>query len=84
MIERWKRGQCGLSPTKGRKIKSQPKAAEKAAVKTAEKPASELISEKIHELEDWRGDTLARMRDLITIICFRFLLFAVGIVLNSG
>jgi len=27
--------------------------------------ASELISERIAELEDWRGDTLARMRKLI-------------------
>jgi hypothetical protein len=39
-------------------MKSQPKAAGKAA--------SELISEKIAELGDWRGDTLARMRALIT------------------
>ncbi len=52
-----KRGQCGLSPTKGRKMKSQPKAAGKAA--------SKLISERIAELGDWRGDTLARMRALI-------------------
>ncbi len=47
----------GLSPTKGVKMKSQPKAAGKAA--------SKLISEKIEELGDWRGDTLARMRALI-------------------
>jgi hypothetical protein len=46
-----------LSPTKGRKMKSQPKAAGKAA--------SKLISERIAELGDWRGDTLARMRALI-------------------
>ena len=39
-------------------MKSQPKAAGQAA--------SELISEKIAELGDWRGDTLARMRALIT------------------
>ena len=57
IIGRWKRGQCGLSPTKGRKMKSQPKAAGKAA--------SKLISERIAELGDWRGDTLARMRALI-------------------
>ena len=38
-------------------MKSQPKAAGKAA--------SKLISEKIAELNDWRGDTLARMRGLI-------------------
>jgi hypothetical protein len=43
--------------TKGRKMKSQPKAAGKAA--------SRLISERIAELGDWRGDTLARMRALI-------------------
>ncbi len=28
-------------------------------------PASELISKRIAELEDWRGDTLGRMRKLI-------------------
>ena len=28
-------------------------------------PASELISRRIAELDDWRGDTLARMRKLI-------------------
>ena len=27
--------------------------------------ASELISKRIAELEDWRGDTLSRMRTLI-------------------
>src|ERR1700691_5901941 len=42
---------------KGRKMKSQPKAAGKSA--------SKLISERIAELGDWRGDTLARMRALI-------------------
>src|SRR5882762_9369468 len=50
-------GQCGLSPTKGRKMKSQPKPAGEAA--------SKLISERIADLGDWRGDTLARMRRLI-------------------
>jgi len=45
------------TPTKGRKMKSQPKVAGKAA--------SKLISERIAELGDWRGDTLARMRALI-------------------
>jgi hypothetical protein len=29
------------------------------------KPASELISDRIAELGDWRGETLARMRQLI-------------------
>jgi hypothetical protein len=29
-------------------------------------PASELISERIAELGDWRGETLSRMRKLIT------------------
>ena len=28
-------------------------------------PASELITQRIAELGDWRGDTLARMRELI-------------------
>src|SRR6187399_1504186 len=28
-------------------------------------PASELIDQRIAELDDWRGDTLARMRELI-------------------
>jgi hypothetical protein len=45
-------------PTKGRKMKSQPKAASETAAK--------LISERIAELGDWRGDTLARMRALIS------------------
>ena len=39
-------------------MKSQPKA--------AGQEASELVSEKIAELGDWRGETLARMRALIT------------------
>jgi hypothetical protein len=38
-------------------VKTHPKAAGKAA--------SKLISEKIAELDDWRGDTLAKMRALI-------------------
>src|SRR5438552_3883501 len=38
-------------------MKSQPKAAGKAA--------SKLISERIAELDDWRGDALARMRALV-------------------
>jgi hypothetical protein len=46
-----------FTATKGRKMKSQPKAAGKAA--------SKLISERIAELGDWRGATLARMRALI-------------------
>src|SRR6266699_3188432 len=54
VIGRWKRGQCGLSPTKGRKMRSQPKA--------PGKEASKLISERIAELGDWRGETLATMR----------------------
>ena len=43
-------------------MKSQTKAAVK---KEPVKPASKLIDERIAELGDWRGDTLARMRDLI-------------------
>jgi hypothetical protein len=30
-----------------------------------DKPASELIDERIAALDDWRGDTLSRMRELI-------------------
>jgi hypothetical protein len=30
-----------------------------------DKPASELIDERIAALDDWRGDTLSRVRDLI-------------------
>jgi hypothetical protein len=46
-----------LPSTKGRKMKSQPRAEGKAA--------SKLISGRIAELGDWRGETLARMRALI-------------------
>jgi hypothetical protein len=35
-------------------------------VKTAGKAASKLISARIAGLDDWRGDTLARVRALIT------------------
>ncbi len=37
----------------------------KSQKKEPVKPASKLIDERIAELGDWRGDTLARMRDLI-------------------
>ena len=47
----------GSAEGQGRKMKSQSKAAGNAA--------SQLISEKIAELDDWRGETLARMRALI-------------------
>jgi hypothetical protein len=53
--------QCGLSPTKGRQMKTQAKPARKAAGK----PASKLIDDRIAELGDWRGETLAKMRALI-------------------
>ena len=44
--------------------------AKKAAAKTAStretgKPASQLIDARIRELNGWRGETLARMRELI-------------------
>jgi len=52
-----KRGQCIPIPTKGKTMKGQPKEAGKAADK--------LISQRIAELDDWRGETLARMRALI-------------------
>jgi hypothetical protein len=32
----------------------------------AETPASQLIDARIEELDDWRGETLARVRSLIT------------------
>ncbi|MDB6061756.1 MAG: hypothetical protein JWM78_1859 [Verrucomicrobiaceae bacterium] len=32
---------------------------------TEDRPASELISKRIAELADWRGETLAKMRQLI-------------------
>ena len=37
----------------------------KKADATQDQPASELISNKITELDDWRGQTLSRMRKLI-------------------
>ena len=37
----------------------------KNADTTESRPASELISERIAELDDWRGETLSRMRELI-------------------
>jgi hypothetical protein len=53
----WRRLQMPPIPTRGRRMKSQPKATGKSA--------STLISERIAELGDWRGDTLAKMRALI-------------------
>jgi len=32
---------------------------------SADQAASELISKRIAELDDWRGETLSRMRKLI-------------------
>lgn len=52
------KAQVGNAQLKGRKMKIQPKAAGKAA--------SKLISERIAELGDWRGDTLAKIRALIS------------------
>lgn len=37
----------------------------KSPAKAADKDASTLISERIAELDDWRGETLSRMRALI-------------------
>lgn len=37
----------------------------KKSVSTDGRPPSELIDERIRELDDWRGDTLGRMRKLI-------------------
>lgn len=51
------------------KAKSTPKkkSAPKAAGSTSDtgQPASKLIDARIRELGDWRGETLARMRELI-------------------
>lgn len=43
----------------GTKAKSPPKAG------ATGKPASRLIDQRVHGLEDWRAETLARMRTLI-------------------
>jgi hypothetical protein len=52
-----------------RMLSLRPKSNERSMMKTqpkaAGKTASTLISERIAELDDWRGDTLARMRALI-------------------
>jgi hypothetical protein len=47
--------------------KPRPKAKTKTAkvASAGESSASHLIDERIHELGDWRGETLARMRKLI-------------------
>lgn len=54
--------------------KAKPKAKSKTPAKPAakaksssgtEKSASQLIDQRIRELGDWRGETLARMRELI-------------------
>lgn len=37
----------------------------KESVASESQPASELITKRIAELRDWRGETLARMRQLI-------------------
>lgn len=54
------------------KAKTKTKTAAKPAAKAkssgagaADQSASQLIDERIHELGDWRGETLARMRKLI-------------------
>nr|WP_298724117.1 DUF1801 domain-containing protein [uncultured Steroidobacter sp.] len=49
---------------------TKPKASKKTAPKKAsagetEQSASQLIDQRIRELDDWRGKTLARMRELI-------------------
>lgn len=51
-----------------RKASTRSKTPAKAGVKTVlpgGNPASRLIDQRISELEDWRGETLARMRTLI-------------------
>jgi hypothetical protein len=62
-------GKAAYPPTKGRKMKSQPKAAGKAASRSGAKQesesASQKISKRIAELDDWRGEMLGRIRALI-------------------
>jgi hypothetical protein len=50
--------------TKTAKVTTTTKARSSSAG-AAESSASQLIDERIHELGDWRGETLARMRKLI-------------------
>jgi hypothetical protein len=44
---------------------AKPGAKAKPGASQAEKPASQLIDQRIHDLGDWRAETLARMRALI-------------------
>ncbi|WP_129781655.1 DUF1801 domain-containing protein [Peristeroidobacter soli] len=45
--------------------KAKSPAKKKLAATAAAEPASQLIDARIRELGDWRGETLARMRELI-------------------
>jgi hypothetical protein len=47
------------------KAKAKTKKPSAKAAGTSETPASQLIDARIRELDGWRGETLARMRELI-------------------
>lgn len=51
--------------TTKRKAKTKKAAPKTASTSEAGKPASQLIDARIRELDGWRGETLARMRELI-------------------
>jgi hypothetical protein len=50
---------------KAAKAKAPAKKASAKAKTASDQSPSQLIDERIHELGDWRGETLARMRKLI-------------------
>jgi hypothetical protein len=63
-----KQTQAAKAKPKAKTKTSTAKVAAKAkssSAAVAESSASHLIDERIHELGDWRGETLARMRKLI-------------------
>lgn len=51
--------------TTKRKAKTKKAAPKTASTSETGKPASQLIDARIRELDGWRGETLARMRELI-------------------
>ncbi|MFC4309349.1 DUF1801 domain-containing protein [Steroidobacter flavus] len=53
------------SAAKKKTTKAKKPAAKAASTSETGKPASQLIDARIRELGDWRGETLARMRELI-------------------
>ncbi|HZH44712.1 MAG TPA: DUF1801 domain-containing protein [Lysobacter sp.] len=53
------------TPPSAKAAKRPSRAAKKPAATHAEEPASALIDRRIHELDDWRGEMLQRVRTLI-------------------